>query len=177
MTDTTKPRTPLATVADPALRAATCADRAALAKLLSALSPASAYQRFLTGLGPPSPALLAALLPERPRGGAVLAFLGPELVGHGLWVRLPDPTVAEIALVVADRHQRRGIGTALASAVSEDLAAHGVPHIEVFSSTDNRAVARMVARRAPGAHRELDGPTTTWSFPAQTGSATLRRTA
>ena len=169
---------PLATVADPCIRAATYADRARLVDFLTRLSPTSSYQRFLTGMaGAPSQRLLAALLPEDPAGGASLAFLDGELVGHGLWVRLRDPSVAEIALVVSDRHQRRGIGTALVRALTDDLVAHGVADIEVFSSTDNRAVARMVARAAPDARRELDGATMTWSFPARSRSGLLRRTA
>ena len=79
--------------------------------------------------------------------------------------------------MVADSHQRRGIGTALTRAVTEDLVAKGVADIEVFSSTDNRAVARMVARAAPDARRELDGPTSTWSFPAPGRNSALPRTA
>ena len=169
---------PLAAVAEPCIRTAGPQDEALLGEFLSHLSPASAYSRFLTGLsGVPSRRLLTALLPERPRGGALLGFLDGALVGHGLWVRLADPTVAEIALVVADTHQRRGIGTALAGALSEDLVAHGVADIEVFSISDNRAVARMVARAAPAARRELDGPTATWTFPVLSRGGELSRTA
>ena len=169
---------PLATVVEPCIRVATAADRAGLGDFLSRLSPHSSYQRFLTGAtGAPSRKLLAALLPERSRGGALLAFLGDELVGHGLWVRVGGASVAEIAIVVADAHQRRGIGTALASAVTDDLVAHGVADIEVFSGSDNRAVARMLARAAPDARRDLDGPTATWTFRARRPSARLPRTA
>jgi len=168
----------LATVVDPCIRAATSADRAQLVDFLTRLSPTSSYQRFFTGLtGAPSQTLLAALLPDRPAGGALLAFLDGELVGHGLWVRLRDPSVAEIAIVVSDRHQRRGIGTALVRAVSDDLVAHGVDDIEVFSSTANRAVVRMVSRAAPDAQRHLDGSTMTWNFPARGRNGLLRQTA
>jgi GNAT superfamily N-acetyltransferase len=170
---------PLATVVEPCIRVATAADRDALGDFLSRLSAESSYQRFLTGgpTGAPTRRLLAALLPERSRGGALLAFLGDELVGHGLWIRVGGASVAEIAIVVADAYQRRGIGTALASAVTDDLVAHGVADIEVFSGSENRAVARMVARAAPDARRELDGPTTTWTFRARSRSARLPRTA
>jgi GNAT superfamily N-acetyltransferase len=178
MQQTHRPARPLATVVEPCLRAAGPADRELLGEFISRLSPASAYSRFLTGLsGEPSARLLDALLPELPVGGALLAFLDGELVGHGLWVRTGDPSVAEIALVVADHHQRRGIGTALASALIEDLVANGVDETEVFSISDNRAVARMVARAAPDAHRELDGPTATWTFPARSRNGLLSRTA
>ncbi len=168
----------LATVVEPRIRSATAADGGALGDFLSRLSPDSSYQRFLTDrTDAPSPRLLAALLPESSRGGALLAYLGDELVGHGLWVRVGDASVAEIAIVVADAHQRRGIGTALAGAVTADLVAHGVADIEVFSGSDNRAVARMLARAAPDARRELDGSTTTWTFRALSQSAALPRTA
>jgi len=177
MSTTHTPRN-LACVADPAIRAGSAADDALLGEFLSRLSPESAYSRFLTGLsGVPSRKLLAALLPDRPRGGALLGFLDGELVGHGLWVRLADPSVAEIAIVVGDHHQRRGIGTALARAVTDDLVAHGVADVEVFSITDNRAVARMVGRAAPDARRELDGATMTWTFPAGGRTGVLPRTA
>jgi GNAT superfamily N-acetyltransferase len=169
---------PLATVVEPCLRPASAADRDALGEFIAGLSPESAYSRFLTGLpGEPSARVLAALLPEPPAGGAVLGFLDGELVGHGLWVRLADSSVAEIAIVVGDRHQRRGIGTALVNAVIDDLLEHGVTDLEVFSISGNRAVARMVARAAPDARRELDGPTTTWTFPVGVRSGTLSRTA
>ena len=62
-------------------------------------------------------------------------------------------------------------------AVTEDVVGHGVADIEVFSSTDNRAVARMVTRAAPDARRELDGPTTTWRFPARSRAGALPRSA
>jgi protein-S-isoprenylcysteine O-methyltransferase Ste14 len=165
-----RPARPLASVAEPRIRPGGRADRALLSEFLSGLSPATSYARFLTGRpGTASTELLTALLPERPKGGALLAFLDGELVGHGLWVRLADRSMAEIAVVVSDRHQRRGIGTALARAVAEDLAAHGVAGIEVFSASTNRAVARMVMRAVPGARRELDGPTATYTFPAPPG--------
>ena len=169
---------PLASVAEPSLRAATPADRAQLVGFLAGLSPTSSYQRFLTGLsGTPSDRVIGALLPQRPAGGAWLAFLDGALVGHGLWARLPDASAAEIAIVVSDEHQRRGIGTALVRAVTEELIAEGVADIEVFSTTGNRAVARMVARAAPDARRQLDGSTMTWSFPALGRSPALPRSA
>ena len=172
----TRPR--LASVADPHVRAGGPDDRALVGDFLSGLSPETSYARFLTGRpGPFSSTLLTALLPERPRGGAFLAFLGGDLVGHGLWARLADPSTAEVAIVVSDPHQRRGIGTALARAVVGDLVAHGVDDIEVLSASNNRAVARMVTRAAPDASRELDGPTATYTFAAPGRRIELPRSA
>lgn len=146
-------------------RTATSADAGAVTDLLAALSPDSAYLRFQTAIGRPSPTLVRALLPDGVRGRALLGYVGDALVAHGLWVRVGASRSAEIALVVADGHQRQGIGSALAIALLDDLAAHGIERVEVYAGAGNRAVARMMARSAPGAEPERDGATVTYSFP------------
>jgi GNAT superfamily N-acetyltransferase len=157
-----------------AYRPGSVRDRAALERLLSGLSPESAYARFQTALGPgPSPAVVEALLPDGLRGEAVLAWDGDELVAHGVWVRVGPSRVAEVALVVTDSHQRRGIGTVLAERLVEAAGARGIERIEVFSETRNRAVARMVRRRAPDAERERDGVTVTYFFVVDARTALL----
>lgn len=141
-------------------------DRAALAGLLSGLSPDSAYSRFQAPLGPsPSPAVVDALLPDGVRGGAVLARDGDRLVAHGVWVRLGLSRAAEVAVVVTDSHQRRGIGSDLAHRVVTIAGVRGIERIELFTESRNRAVARMVARRAPEADRWRDGAHVSYSFP------------
>lgn len=152
------------------LRRAAPSDRTALTGLLCGLSPESSYQRFQAALGPvPRSSVLDALLPERPRGGAMLAYVGPELVGHGVWRRAGTTPVAEIGIVVADAHQGRAVGTALVEALVADLAAQGVDRLEVFATATNDAVARMVARLAPDAVREREGATVTYCVPVPPG--------
>jgi GNAT superfamily N-acetyltransferase len=146
------------------LRRAGPEDADLLDGLLRRLSPDSAYLRFQTGIGAlPSPALVRALLPDE---GALLGFVDGEVVAHGLWVRAGR--AAEIALVVADDHQRGGIGTTIAQALIDDVAAHGITRIEAFSGAGNAAVARMVAHQAPNALRVLDGATVTYTFSSST---------
>lgn len=148
------------------IRTAVPADRDGVADLLRGLSAESSFRRFQTGLGPdPGAVILDALLPEDLQGGAVLAYVGRSLVGHGVWRRAGARPVSEIGLVVADAHQGRGIGTALATVLLDDLAARGVERVEVFTSATNRAVVRMVTRYAPGAVRDCDGATVTYRFP------------
>jgi GNAT superfamily N-acetyltransferase len=160
------------------LRAARPDDREAVAELLRGLSAESSYRRFQTGIGPaPSAAMLDALLPDCLRGGAVLAYVGRSLVGHGVWVRAGATPVAEIGVVVADGHQGRGIGTALARALFDDLAARGIERVEVFASATNAPVVRMVARQAPDAVRERDGATVTYTFATPAGRAAVRTVA
>lgn len=150
----------------PSIRSATPHDREPLAGFLAGLSEESAYQRFLTGRsGRPTSSLLAGLLPEGPNAGALLGFVDGELVAHALWVAPRTADVAELAIVVADRHQRQGVGTALALALAGELSARGIERAEVVTGADNRAVARMIARHAPTAGREREGATLNYSFP------------
>jgi GNAT superfamily N-acetyltransferase len=154
------------------IRPAGPCDRERVAALLRGLSGESAYRRFQTGIGAePSRTLVDALLPAALRGGALLAFEGERLVAHGLWVRLGAAPAAEIALVVSDDRQGRGIGTRLAHALVAELTARGIERVEVFASATNEAVTRMVARQAPDAVRERDGATVTYSFAATRASA------
>ena len=146
-------------------RAATARDADAVARLLAGLSPTSAYLRFQTALGPaPSRAVVRALLPDGVRGGALLGYVGEEPVAHGMWVRLGASRTAEIALVVADRIQRRGVGSLLARALVDDARVHGIERVEVFSGTGNHAVTRMVARDAPHAEQSRDGAMVGYTF-------------
>jgi GNAT superfamily N-acetyltransferase len=152
-------------VSEMAYRPGSARDRAALAGLLLGLTPDSAYARFQTALGSgPPPLLVDALLPDGMRGGALLAWDGDRLVAHGVWVRVGPSQVAEVAVVVTDSHQRRGIGFVLAEQLVAAAAARGIERIEVFSHSGNRAVSRMVAGRAPAAEKAWDGPTVSYSF-------------
>ena len=145
------------------IRAATRRDRHALRALLCGLSEESAYQRFQTAIGAhPSRAVVDAMLPDGVSGIALLAFEGRTLVAHGMWVRVG--AAAEIALLVADGHQRHGIGSELAAALLADLGARGIEQVEVFTGAGNRAVPRMLARQAPGAERTLDGGSVSYTF-------------
>jgi acetyltransferase len=147
------------------LRTATHQDREALTALVGGLSADSAYQRFQTGIGArPSSGLVDGLLPEGVRGRALLGYVGERLVAHGVWARVGHSRLAEIALLVADEHQRDGIGTEVATALLADLAGRGIEGVEVFAGAGNVAVARMVARHAPLAERVRDGAMVTYWF-------------
>lgn len=145
------------------IRPATRRDRPALIAMLCALSAESAYQRFQTPLGThPTRAVIDGLLPEPPRGVALLGFLDGALVAHGMWARAGE--VAELGILVADGNQRQGLGSELAAALLADLSARGIERVEVYTGSGNRAVPRMVARQAPGAARTLDGASVSWTF-------------
>jgi len=141
-------------------------DRDGLAALFARLSPESRYQRFLS----PKPELTSrelvyltdidrvdheAIAAVDPRDGSI--------IGVGRWVRYPDrPSVAEVALEVADELQSLGIGTALATHIVQHARANGVALLTAATLWDNRPARALLrrfgfrARASQGSVIELD---------------------
>src|ERR1700710_1797146 len=115
------------------LRRITPADKDALVAGLGRLSERSVYQRFLS----PKPRLSTSELKYLTEVDfvdhyalvAVLAGAPDVVVGVGRWVRSAEvPGDAEIAIVIADDLQGRGVGTALGRALAEAARSRGVMH-------------------------------------------------
>jgi GNAT superfamily N-acetyltransferase len=110
------------------LRAWRTGDEVLLARAGRELSPASLYSRFLGGLPALPPAYLR-LVAEAPRwrwDGHVAVRLGC-MIGWAEFARMrADATEAELALVVLDAWQRRGIGSMLVRALLPQCRAAGV---------------------------------------------------
>ncbi len=137
-----------------ALRPATAEDEQLLTDLLAGLSPASAFHRFMAGLGRPKPSLVRALLRTGERRGAWLAVErdadgGERAVGHAIWSLVPGDQgdVADLGVVVADDAQGRGIGSALFEAAARSAADAGAVGVHLDVHPDNRRVARILRAR------------------------------
>jgi RimJ/RimL family protein N-acetyltransferase len=142
-------------------------DKDALVAGLGRLSERSVYQRFLA----PKPrltsselrylsevdfvdhyALVAVLarhpLPSQPADTPGRAARSPEVVvGVGRWVRSTEsPTDAEIAIVVADDLQGRGVGTQLGRALTEAARARGIERFTASMLPSNQAAHRLFAK-------------------------------
>lgn len=133
------------------LRPAGPGDEQLLAALLAGLSPASAFHRFMAGLGTPKPALLRALLREGEDRGAWLAVertpAGTErAIGHACWSVQADG-VADLGVVVADDAQGRGIGGGLFRAAAQAAAGAGARAVHLDVHPENRRVAAILRRR------------------------------
>jgi ribosomal protein S18 acetylase RimI-like enzyme len=134
-----------------ALRPATAEDEQLLTDLLAGLSPASAFHRFMAGLGRPKPSLVRGLLQTDERRGAWLAVErdagGAErALGHAIW-SIVDGDVADLGVVVADDAQGRGIGSALFEAAARSAADAGAVAVHLDVHPDNRRVARILRAR------------------------------
>lgn len=140
------------------LRPAAEQDAPAFAEMLRLLSPASAFMRFLSGLGEPPAGLVRALLASGPHRGAVLAVLaGGAVVGHACWsVRAGG--VVDVGVVVLDGWQRRGLGRDLFEAALTRATTVGASTLHLDIHPENRRLVASLRRRLPTADRRyVDG--------------------
>ncbi|TDD43421.1 GNAT family N-acetyltransferase [Kribbella antibiotica] len=155
------------------LRRADEADLDGLEQLLTGLSDLSRWFRFQTAIGtPPRPALLLRML--RPAGAAWVASRDDRTIGHAMWAwatlgvpDMVDGRVAELAAVIADDEQGRGLGVHMLAVAAADAIASGATHFLFVVSTSNDASLRMVRRRWPDAVAERDGGLLTFVAPAR----------
>jgi RimJ/RimL family protein N-acetyltransferase len=77
-----------------------------------------------------------------------------RLIGVARYVRLvEDPKAAEVAIVVADDFQHRGVGTLLAGELGRRARMRGIRRLTATMSSDNFAAQRLMEKLT--AHLEL----------------------
>lgn len=105
-------------------------DKQALAEGFERLSDASRYRRFLTPHGSLSPAELRYFTEVDHHDHEALVAIDPQTgqgVGIARYVRTAtDSKSAELAIAVVDDWQRMGVGTRLATALSERAQEEGI---------------------------------------------------
>jgi RimJ/RimL family protein N-acetyltransferase len=137
-------------------------DKRLLARGLSELSPASVQRRFLAPKPSFTSSELRYLTEVDGHDHVALVALDPadptRLVGVARWVRLhDDPDAAEIAIVVGDPWQGRGVGTLLAEAVAEEARVQGVRRFTATMQSDNVPAQRLMARLTDHLERHHGG--------------------
>ena len=128
-------------------------DKRLLARGLERLSEESRRRRFLAAKPRLSPSELRYLTEVDGHDHiALVAVLADEpatLVGVARSVRLPeDPDTAEMAIVVGDEWQGRGLGTILAEVLADAAADTGIRRIAATMLGDNHAARRLVSQIA-----------------------------
>lgn len=119
------------------------------------LSDSSRYQRFLAGKPTVSARALRRLVDVDHRDHEALVAVAPEghdgedgadkVIGEARWVRNEeDPTLAEMAITVADDWQQRGLGTALADDLARRAVEEGVERFAAEVLTDNDGIRRLI---------------------------------
>src|SRR4051794_37912080 len=92
---------------------------------------------------------------------ALAGWLGGEIIAVGRFDRLVDAEpagqLAEVAFVVADAHQGRGIGSVLLEHLVEIGRELGVVRFEAVVLAENRAMVRVFLQAGFEASRRLEG--------------------
>jgi RimJ/RimL family protein N-acetyltransferase len=131
-------------------------EEGAVLAVFADLSPASRARRYLTGVVRLPVTMLRALTDvDGVRHVCWVASAHGRPVGIARSV-LVTPGVAEIAVEVADDHQRRGIASALVDAVTTVAAANGVRRVAATMTADNEA-SRLLMSRIGIRFRVVDG--------------------
>ena len=81
----------------------------------------------------------------------VLATVDGEIVGEGRYHRAVGTTTAEVAMVVADDWQGRGIGSALSDRLAGLARLRGIDSFGGTMLADNDAARRLLRAVAPSA--------------------------
>lgn len=151
-------------------------DAAALTRLHERLSPESAYQRFFAVMRrlPPDWARVLADVDHDRRAAIVAADPGGELVGVARYGALPEGGEAEIALVVEDAWQHRGLGTILLSALLDHAESRGITRFLAYVLAENRRMLRLIGRLSVVTERSLDHGVVTLRFTRPPGAADRR---
>jgi hypothetical protein len=132
-------------------------DKALLQAGVAALSPQSAYGRFLTGKSSLTPAELRYLTEVDGIDHIALLVLDGDdgLIAVGRIVRNPERTdTAELAVVVCDAWQRRGVGRVL---TRELTLRSGVDRVSGTMLATNRAALALMRGIGPLEHSAISG--------------------
>ena len=132
-------------------------DGAGLLALASRLSDESIYNRFFSPRRPQTHDDIAPFLDLDYRERfALAAELGAEIVALGSYFYEPDRDSAEVAFVVEDRHQLRGIGSLLLEHLAAIARSNGIARFHAQTLFDNHKMLRVFASAGYSVHRSLE---------------------
>jgi acetate---CoA ligase (ADP-forming) len=164
------------------LRPTTPADEGALVDFFERLSPESLHlrfqgavrvdaqlvQRFVRGDGRESLSLVGELTDQQGR---------PRVIALGTFVRLRDSSRAEVAFVVADEFQRRGIGSRLLERLAAHARVEGVQRFVAQVLPENAPMLRVFGDTGFEVKRRLLGGVVEVEFELTSSPAVLDRIA
>ncbi len=115
------------------------------------LSRDTAYQRFFAIVKhlPPDWARVLATVDYRRRLALIIeapASSGPELIAVGRYDATDEPDTVEVAFVVQDTWQNRGLGTILFDEILRAAAARSYRRFRAYVLADNRRMLDLVTR-------------------------------
>ena len=117
--------------------------REAVRDLHDRCSPESRRFRYFTAM-PTLPPRLFDRLCDRNKGYSLVAGHDGQVVGMANLLFTPDPGIAEMAFLVEDRWQGRGLGTALARMLVRAAADLGYAEVKASMLSDNVKMRRLM---------------------------------
>ena len=149
-----------------ALRPLEASDRERLVRLFYRLSPETVYHRFLSPLHDPSDAGLDRLVDlDHNDREAIAAIWDGEVVGVARYFRDRSAPTADIAVLIEDGWQGRGLGAVLLEQLREIAAGRGIEGFTATILSENRPAIGLVRKLFPHAILTLEGPELTALMP------------
>ena len=105
---------------------------------------------------------------------AFVALLGDEIVAVGLYEGVPGSTVAEVAFVVADNHQGRGLGSILLEHLAGAAAENGIETFVAEVLAENRGMVKVFKDAGYQVSRTIDGSVLHLEFAVDPSEALLQ---
>ncbi|MCU1448135.1 MAG: GCN5-related N-acetyltransferase [Acidimicrobiales bacterium] len=135
-------------------------------RLFGRLSPETVYRRFFTIFPSPTPAVMRYLTVVDHGDHERLAVLdGNEIVALASWDRpAHDVAEAELAILVEDAWQHRGLGRALMGMLTAEAARRGITELNATVLSDNQPARSLALSLARPEHVRMDGPETSYTF-------------
>jgi RimJ/RimL family protein N-acetyltransferase len=128
-------------------------DKRRLAQAFERLSPETRYRRFFAPVEALSSQDLRYLTEVDHRDHEALVAVNPEngaIIGVARYVRSDDPVEAEVAVVVGDPWQGRGVATALLQELVGRAREEGIDHFVALVMSDNTDALELFRNLAPG---------------------------
>lgn len=122
-------------------------DGEALRRLFYRLSPQTIYRRFHSPVVYPDQAQPQRLLDiDHHDREAVVALVDGEIVGVARYFRQPGSEAAEIAIVVADDWQRRGLATRMLNVLAQLARAASIERFTATLQPDNPPALALLGK-------------------------------
>jgi acyl-CoA synthetase (NDP forming)/GNAT superfamily N-acetyltransferase len=131
-------------------------DFAQVKRLHDEMSPDNLYLRFFSLSKNAGEQEARRVTRDGTRHGALLGFLGDDLVGLASYEPAGQPGTAEVAFAVADRMHHRGVATLLLEHLVSLARANGVHTFTAATLPENIAMLRVFADAGLSATRRLD---------------------
>jgi len=158
------------------VRAARAGDREALRAFHARLSPETVYFRYFSAKPRLSERFLETFTHVEPESHMVLlGIAGDDIVAMASYHRLAGGDAAEVAFVVDDAHQGRGIGTVLLEHLASIARRHGIHRFVADTVAGNRKMLAVFQDSGLATERRLEGGVVHLGFPIDPTEASIAR--